>query len=84
MKKLMITLAAAMALSSSAMASEMHKPASTATGQASVCAAATGAKLDCTSTKSISKVEPAANNATSPKNPRLGINIDPWIAPTTF
>ena len=77
MNKTLLTLAAVLALSGSAFAgsnnsSTKHAPAATCVSTT------TNAKLDCATTGSVEKSDVKA------KGPRLGIEINPWIVPSTF
>lgn len=76
MKKTILTLAAVLALSSSAFAGAnqpaKHAPAACAQTQANV-------TLDCNATGSVEKAD--ANNTQTTKSPRLGIDVNPWFVP---
>ncbi len=77
MNKTLLALAAVLALSGSAFAasnnvSPKHAPAATCVDTK------TNAKLDCSVTGSVKKSDVKA------KGPRLGIEINPWIVPSTF
>lgn len=81
MKKTILTLAAVLALSGTAVAgtSDPSKQA-----PAAACAdTRTNVKLDCGATGSVAKTDTAAKTG-SAKGPRLGIDINPWIVPSTF
>lgn len=82
MKKTLLTLAAVLALSGSALAASAtqpvkHLPAATCVDTK------TNAKLDCAATGSLEKKGTAENTAEG-KSPRLGISINPWILPSAF
>lgn len=82
MKKTLLTLAAIVALSGSAVAASIthpvkHVPAATCVDTK------TNVKLDCASTGSVEK-KGATENTAEGKGPRLGISINPWIVPSTF
>lgn len=78
MKKTILTLAAVMAFSGAAFAGtsqpSKHVPAA-------VCVdTKTNVKLDCSATGSVEKSDAKADS----KGPRLGIEINPWIVPSSF
>ncbi|TIT05091.1 MAG: DUF680 domain-containing protein [Mesorhizobium sp.] len=76
MKKTIFALVAVLAFSSAAFAGQ-SKPAAAC--------ADTNAKLDCGATGSVEETGPATHKgSTENKDPRLGIDIDPWIVPSTF
>jgi hypothetical protein len=79
MKKTALALATLVALSGAAFAGESHK-----TGAAPAACAETTlkAKIDCTATGSVEK--PADSGKADAKRPRLGIDVNPWIMPSTF
>ncbi|CAN7376969.1 DUF680 domain-containing protein [Mesorhizobium amorphae] len=80
MKKTILTLAAVLAFSGAAFAGSTQP-----TKQAPVTAcvhAKTNVKLDCGTTGSVEKTGAAKTDAA--KGPRLGIEINPWIVPSTF
>lgn len=83
MNKTVLALAALVAFSGAAFAGEAVK-----SQQASpaVCMETTAkTKLDCASTGSIEKTHSAVDAGKADgKGPRLGIDIDPWIVPSTF
>ena len=77
MNKILLALATVLALSGSAIAgsstvSPKQAPAATCVDTK------THAKLDCSVTGSVEKSNVKA------KGPRLGIEINPWIVPSTF
>jgi hypothetical protein len=77
MNKTLLALATVLALSGSAFAAggnHSAKPAPAATCVDTT----THAKLDCSVTGSVEKSDVKA------KGPRLGIEINPWIVPSTF
>ncbi|MGX9118085.1 DUF680 domain-containing protein [Mesorhizobium sp. BHbsci] len=77
MKKAIFALVAVLAFSSAAFAGQPGKPAAAC--------ADTNVKLDCGATGSVEKTGPATpKGSTENKDPRLGIDIDPWIVPSTF
>jgi len=77
MSKTLLALAAVLALSGSAFAGSSN--VSTKHSSAVTCVdTKTNAKLDCNVTGSVEKSDVKA------KGPRLGIEIDPWIVPSTF
>jgi hypothetical protein len=83
MKKAILTLAAVLAFSGAAFAGASqpvkHTPA------AACVDTSTSVKLDCGATGSVEKTGAAAKTgSTNSKGPRLGIDIDPWIVPSTF
>lgn len=79
MKKTALALATFVALSGAAFAGET-------TGKAPAPAACVEttlkAKVDCTMTGSVEK--PANSGKAATTGPRLGIDINPWIMPSTF
>ena len=81
MKKAILTLAAVLAFSGAAFAGSTQP-----TKQAPVTAcvhAKTNVKLDCGTTGSVEKTG-TTTKTDAAKGPRLGIDIDPWIVPSTF
>ncbi|MBZ9677467.1 DUF680 domain-containing protein [Mesorhizobium sp. ES1-1] len=81
MKYTLLTLAAVLALSSSAFAANSTHPVKEHTP---ICVdAKTHVELDCAPTGSLKK-ERAVQRPAESKEPRLGISIDPWILPSTF
>jgi hypothetical protein len=84
MKKTVLTLAAVLALSGTAFAGTTHQPNKQAPAPACV-ETKTGMKLDCGATGSVEKTRPATDVGTvNGKAPRIGIDINPWIMPSTF
>ena len=82
MKKIVLTLAAVLALSGSAFAASTAQPVKHA--PAATCVdTRTNVKLDCASTGSVEK-KGATENTVDSKGPRLGISINPWIVPSAF
>ncbi|TIO10447.1 DUF680 domain-containing protein [Mesorhizobium sp.] len=79
MKKTMLALAAVLAFSGAAYAGQ-NQPGKQAPAAACVDASV---KLDCGATGSVEKTD-TAKGSTENKGPRLGIDIDPWIVPSTF
>ncbi|GLS40734.1 hypothetical protein GCM10010869_63310 [Mesorhizobium tianshanense] len=79
MKTTVLALAAVLAFSGAAHAGQ-NQPGKQA--PATACADAS-VKLDCGATGSVEKAG-AAKGPTENKGPRLGIDIDPWIVPSTF
>ena len=82
MKKTILALAAVLAFSGAAFAGQ-NQPGK----QAPVACVETKAnvKLDCGATGSVEKAGAATRNgSTENKDPRLGIDINPWIVPSTF
>lgn len=78
MKKTILTLAAVLAFSGAAFTGtsqpSKHVPAA-------VCVdTKTNVKLDCSATGSVEKSDAKADS----KGPRLGIEINPWIVPSSF
>jgi len=78
MKTTILTLAAVLAFSGAAFAGtsqpSKHVPAA-------VCVdTKTNVKLDCSATGSVEKSDAKADS----KGPRLGIEINPWIVPSSF
>lgn len=81
MKKTALALATLVALSGAAFADETAKTTSTPTA----CVETTlKAKLDCTATGSVEKAYPTDSGKTDANGPRLGIDVNPWIMPSTF
>jgi len=79
MKKTLLTLAAVLALSGSALAANTTHPVKHA--PAATCVdTKTNVKLDCSATGSVEKSDAKADS----KGPRLGIEINPWIVPSSF
>jgi hypothetical protein len=81
-EKTLLTLAAVLAFSGSAVAASTthpvkHVPAATCVDTK------TNVKLDCASTGSVEK-KGATENTAEGKGLRLGISINPWIVPSTF
>lgn len=77
MNKILLALATVLAVSGSAFAATSNHSAKQA--PAATCVdTTTNAKLDCSVTGSVEKPDAKA------KGPRLGIEIDPWIVPSTF
>ncbi|RWM14628.1 MAG: DUF680 domain-containing protein [Mesorhizobium sp.] len=80
MKKTIIALVAVLAFSGAAFAGQ-SQPGK----QAAACADTNNIKLDCGATGSVEKTGTATHKgSTENKDPRLGIDIDPWIVPSTF
>jgi hypothetical protein len=81
MKKTVLTLAAVLAFSSAAFAGQHTKQA-----PAAACVdIRTNVKLDCGATGSVEKTGAATKTGSADsKGPRLGIDINPWIVPSTF
>ncbi|MEI8702753.1 MULTISPECIES: lipoprotein [unclassified Mesorhizobium] len=80
MKKTILALVAVLALSGAALAGQ-SQPGK----QAPAACADTNIKLDCGATGSVEKAGSATRDgSTESKGPRLGIDIDPWIVPSTF
>ena len=77
MNKTLLALATVLALSGSAFAASGNHSAKQ-TPAATCVDTTTNAKLDCSVTGSVEKSDAKA------KGPRLGIEIDPWIVPSTF
>ncbi|MEP6564519.1 MAG: DUF680 domain-containing protein [Mesorhizobium sp.] len=74
MKKTILTLAAVLAFSGAAFAG-------TSQPSTAVCVdTKTNVKLDCSATGSVEKSDAKADS----KGPRLGIEINPWIVPSSF
>jgi hypothetical protein len=81
MKTTILTLAAVLAFSGAAFAGT-SQPIKQA--PAAVCVdTRTNVNLDCSATGSVEKTG-AASKTGSAKGPRLGIDVDPWIVPSTF
>lgn len=81
MKKTILAIAAVLAFSGVAFAGQ-SQPGEQA--PAAACAN-TDINLDCGATGSVEKSGSATRNgSTENKDPRLGIDIDPWIVPSTF
>lgn len=79
MKKTIFALVAVLALSSAALAGQSQP------GKPAAACADTNVKLDCGATGSVEETGPATHKgSTENKDPRLGIDIDPWIVPSTF
>ncbi|RWM76563.1 MAG: DUF680 domain-containing protein [Mesorhizobium sp.] len=79
MRKPIFALVAVLAFSGAAFAGQ-SQPGK----QAAACADA-NIELDCGATGSVEKSGSATRNgSTENKGPRLGIDIDPWIVPSTF
>ncbi|SIT56272.1 conserved exported hypothetical protein [Mesorhizobium prunaredense] len=81
MKKTILAVAAVLAFSGAAFAdqSQLGKQA-----PAAACAD-TSIELDYGATGSVEKADAATHkDSTESKGPRLGIDIDPWIVPSTF
>lgn len=81
MKTTILTLAAVLAFSGAAFAGT-SQPAKQAPAAACV-ETRTNVKLDCSATGSVEKTDAKAGSADS-KGPRLGIEINPWIVPSSF
>ncbi|MER8439426.1 DUF680 domain-containing protein [Mesorhizobium sp. M1312] len=80
MKKITLALVAVLAFSGAAFAGQ-SQPGK----QAPAACADTSVKLDCGATGSVEKAGSATRDgSTENKDPRLGIDIDPWIVPSTF
>ncbi|MER8484494.1 DUF680 domain-containing protein [Mesorhizobium sp. M1322] len=81
MRNPIFALAAVLAFSGAAFAGQ-NQPGKQA--PAAACAD-TNIELDCGATGSVEKSGSATRNgSTENKGPRLGIDIDPWIVPSTF
>jgi hypothetical protein len=80
MKTTALALATLVALSGAAFAGENAK---TSTAPAA-CTQTLKAKVDCTATGSVEKSRPADSGKADQKGPRLGIDVNPWILPSTF
>ncbi|MBE1207267.1 DUF680 domain-containing protein [Aminobacter carboxidus] len=80
MRRTILALAALAATSGFAMANDTHKT----THEPTVCSqTASGKKLDCGSTGSVSNDRgPATTNSISAEKPRVGIDVNPWIVPS--
>ena len=82
MKNTALALAALLALSGSAFAGEAAK---SDTAAPAACADTTlKAALDCKATGSIEKIRQDTASDGNHAKPRLGIDINPWIMPSTF
>jgi hypothetical protein len=81
MKKTVLTLAAVLAFSGAAFAGTNHQ-AKQAPAAACIQTNA-NVKLDCGTTGSVEKTG-AATKTDAAKGPRLGIEINPWIMPSSF
>ncbi|MCV3207311.1 DUF680 domain-containing protein [Mesorhizobium sp. YC-39] len=81
MKKTILALAAALAFSGAAIAGQHTKQA-----HAAVCVdTRTNVKLDCGATGSVEKTGVATKTGSADgKGPKLGIDVNPWIVPSTF
>jgi hypothetical protein len=80
MKKTILALVAVLAFSGAALAGQAQPGK-----QAPVACAVTNVKLDCGATGSVEKAGSATrDSSTENKDPRLGIDVDPWIVPSTF
>jgi hypothetical protein len=81
MKKTILALAAVLAFSGAAFAGQ-NQPGKQAPAAACV---DTNVKLDCGATGSVEKAGTTTHKgSTENKGPRLGIDINPWIVPSTF
>ncbi|SJM34916.1 DUF680 domain-containing protein [Mesorhizobium delmotii] len=79
MKKPIFALVAVLAFSGAAFAGESQP------GKQAAACADTNIELDCSATGSVEKSGSATRNgSTENKDPRLGIDINPWIVPSTF
>lgn len=81
MKKTAFALAAILALSGAAFAGEASK---TDTLPAACSNATLKAQLDCKATGSIDKTAATSDASKASAKPRLGIDVNPWIMPSTF
>ncbi len=83
MKKTILALAAVLAFSGAAYAGQ-SQPGKQA--PAATCVdTRTNVGLDCGATGSVEKTGAAAHKgSTETKDPKLGIDINPWIVPSTF
>ncbi|TIS98484.1 DUF680 domain-containing protein [Mesorhizobium sp.] len=79
MKKTILALVAVLAFSGAALAGQ-SQPGKQA--PAAACAD-TNIRLDCGATGSVEKAA-TRDGSTEKREPRLGIDIDPWIVPSTF
>ncbi|BCG92953.1 DUF680 domain-containing protein [Mesorhizobium sp. 131-2-1] len=79
MKKSVLALATVLAFSGAAFAGTSHQAKQ---APAAACVQ-TNVKLDCGTTGSIEKTG-TTTKTDAAKGPRLGIEIDPWIVPSTF
>lgn len=78
MKKTILTLAAVLAFSGAAFAGTTQHVKQ---APAAVCVdTKTNVTLDCSATGSVEKSDTKADD----KGPRLGIDINPWIVPSSF
>ncbi|CCV05446.1 conserved exported hypothetical protein [Mesorhizobium metallidurans STM 2683] len=83
MKKTVLTLAAVLVFSGAAIAGS-SQPAKQAPAAACIHTNA-NVKLDCVATGSVEKVGGATKTGpVDRKGPKLGIDINPWIVPSTF
>lgn len=81
MKRTVLALATVIAATGFAMAKDAHVTAPKA--PAACTQTVSGAKVDCSSTGSVSKDKPpVTTNSIGAEKPRLGIDIDPWIMPS--
>ncbi|RWM86766.1 MAG: DUF680 domain-containing protein [Mesorhizobium sp.] len=81
MKKTILAIAAVLAFSGAAYAGQSQAGKQV---PATACAD-TSIKLDCGATGSVEKAGGATHKgSTENKDPRLGIDIDPWIVPSAF
>ncbi|CAN7523395.1 DUF680 domain-containing protein [Aminobacter sp. LjRoot7] len=80
MRRTILALAALAATSDFALANDTNKT----THEPTVCSQTVSSKkLDCGSTGSIRDDRgPATTNSIGTKEPRIGIDINPWIVPT--
>jgi hypothetical protein len=81
MKKTALALAALVALSGAAFAGETHQ---TVAAPAACAETSLKADVDCTPTGSVEKAYPAKSGKADAKGPRLGIDVNPWVLPSTF
>lgn len=82
MKKTILALATVLAFSGAAFAGTSHQ-AKQAPAAACVQTNA-NVKLDCGTTGSVEKAGATTKTDAAAKGQRLGIEIDPWIVPSTF
>ena len=82
MKKTALALATLVALSGAAFAGETANK--TTTAPAACVETRLKAKVDCAATGSVEKASPAQSGKADAKGPRLGIDVNPWIMPSTF